>query len=77
MKTLIRDLIGGSPAEKPAIYKVGSPLSHVSPADPPVLTFHGTTDNVVPVEQARMIHKALALRRIPNELVLLEGKGHG
>lgn len=77
VKGVIRDLVGGMPGEKPSAYRAASPLSHVSPADAPVLTFHGTVDNVVPPDQARMLHKALDARRIPNELVLLEGKGHG
>ena len=77
VKPLIRDLAGGTLAEKPVVYEAASPLSHVSTADAPVLTFHGTTDKTVPVDQARMIHKALASNRVPNELVLLEGKGHG
>lgn len=77
VKGVIRDLVGGEPSEKPGVYREASPLSHVSAGDPSVLTFQGAADDVVPAEQARLLHRALESRRIPNELVLLEGKGHG
>lgn len=77
VKKVIRDLIAGTPDEKPELYRAASPLFHISPVDAPVLTFQGAVDRVIPADQARLLHKALSLKRIPSELVLLETKGHG
>jgi acetyl esterase/lipase len=74
---LLRNLAGGTRAELPAIYKDFSPLSHISPGDAPVLTFQGTRDELVPVDQARVLHAALDRARVPNRLDILDGKGHG
>lgn len=38
--------------EAPDAYRLGSPLFHLTPDDPPTLIFHGTLDSTVPVEQA-------------------------
>jgi len=74
---LLYDLAGGSREEKGAVYKDFSAVSHVAAGCAPVMTFHGTTDELVPVEQARILHKALDAAKVPNRLEILEGKGHG
>ena len=51
-----------------------SPLSLISDNVPPIITIHGTADNVVPYEQAINLHDALDTR---NRLVMLEGGTHG
>jgi acetyl esterase/lipase len=51
-----------------------SPLSLISDNVPPIITIHGTADNVVPYEQAINLHDALDTR---NRLVTLEGGTHG
>jgi len=74
---ILADLTGGSREAKAAAYRDSSPVTHVSPGDAPVLTFHGTKDELVPDEQARVLHRALDLAGIPNRLEILEGRGHG
>lgn len=51
-----------------------SPLAHVSPQAPPIISIHGTADRTVPYEQAVALHAALTTR---NRLVTLEDGTHG
>jgi len=46
-----------------------SPLTYVRPGLPPVLTFHGDKDPVVPVEHAIRLHQALNKAGVSNRLV--------
>jgi acetyl esterase/lipase len=54
-----------------------SPATYISPDDPPVLMIHGVEDSLVPVEQSRLYSQALTDAGIENELILVEGVGHG
>jgi acetyl esterase/lipase len=54
-----------------------SPVAHVSPDDPPVLILHGTADTTVPVAHAKSLVAALVSNRVPHEVHLFEGVGHG
>lgn len=54
-----------------------SPITHVSPDDPPTLIISGVTDKLVPIQQSRdMVHR---LKQSGVEAVLIEreGVGHG
>lgn len=74
---LIADLAGGTREERGSVYRDISPATRVTRASAPVLTFHGSSDPVVPVEQARVLHRALDAAHVPNRLDILEGLGHG
>ena len=54
-----------------------SPLHHVSGAVPPVLTVHGTADDVIPYSQSVRLHEALSNAGVSNQLVPIEGAHHG
>jgi acetyl esterase/lipase len=43
----------------------------------PMLTIHGTHDQLVPVAQATRLHEARRARGLPSELELVEGMPHG
>lgn len=52
-QSLVEDFLGGKTFdESPDIYKLASPLFHLTKDDPPTLIFHGTIDSTVPVVQA-------------------------
>ena len=53
-----------------------SPVSYVDAGDPPILTFHGTADPVVPVEQAELLHATLEKADVPQQLFIIEGATH-
>lgn len=54
-----------------------SPISHVSPDDPPTLILHGDADTLVPIQQARRFLEALGEQGVETELVVKADAGHG
>jgi acetyl esterase/lipase len=67
----------GDISKKEEIYRTCSPLTHVTPTVPPVLTIHGDADRVVPFVQATLLHDALNQNGVKNELHVVKGKKHG
>ena len=50
---VVEEFMGGKKFdESPDIYKLASPLFHLTKDDPPTLIFHGTIDSTVPIVQA-------------------------
>lgn len=70
-------LIGGPLLEHSDTARAASPVTYVTPDDPPVLTVHGTDDRTVPYDQAVRIDAALRKAGVPSTLVTIEGGGHG
>lgn len=62
--------------ENPALYREASPVTHVSPDDPPVFIYQGTDDKMVWTEHSRMFKAALDRAGVRNELYWLKGRGH-
>jgi len=54
-----------------------SPVTHISPDDPPFLIIHGDHDTVVPLEQSQILYSALIASDVPAELVIVHNAGHG
>ncbi|WP_165244043.1 alpha/beta hydrolase [Paludisphaera soli] len=54
-----------------------SPITHVSPDDPPVLMIHGDADDLVPLQQSESIAAKLKEAGVANELIVRPGAGHG
>ena len=46
--------------DDPAAFRRASPLHRVHPGAPPFLVIHGTADSLVPIEESRVFHRALA-----------------
>jgi acetyl esterase/lipase len=76
-KPLIKDFLGGTPTEKPEAVAKASPLTFVTSDDPPILTFQGTKDNLVPYNQAEKLTDAMTRAGVAGRTELLIGKGHG
>ncbi|MBN1936717.1 MAG: alpha/beta hydrolase [Anaerolineae bacterium] len=55
----------------------GSPVTYAAPGAPPFLIVHGDTDDVVPAEQAHLLHNALLKAGAQSELIILQNVGHG
>jgi acetyl esterase/lipase len=70
-------LIGGSGGELPDLYTDASPISHVSPDDPPVLLYHGALDWMVDVEQSRRLLAKLRAAGVTADLLEEPFSGHG
>lgn len=72
---LLAALLGPDPT--PDVKAAASPITHVSPDDPPTLSLHGTADRLVPYAQSVALHRALAEAGIPNRLITVARGGHG
>jgi acetyl esterase/lipase len=70
-------LIGGLLGANPEKAKAASPLTYVSPDDPPVLTAHGSADSIVPYDQAVRLDKALRKAGVRSYFIKVKGAGHG
>jgi acetyl esterase/lipase len=57
-------------------YREASPLSHVSPDDPPFLLIHGDGDKTVPFHQSELMEAALKKAGVPVKLIRVPGGGH-
>jgi acetyl esterase/lipase len=54
-----------------------SPINHVSSDDPPTLIVHGDADELVPIQQAKIIIEKLEDKGVQAELITKPGAGHG
>lgn len=70
-------LIGGALSANAEKARSASPVTYVSPGDPPVLAVHGTADTLVPFEQSVTLHEALKAAGVPSYLVAVRGADHG
>lgn len=53
-----------------------SAITYVTADDPPVLILHGTKDELVPIEQSRILHAKLQAAKVSTELLIIEGAPH-
>ncbi len=72
-------LLGGLRDGKvsPGIEKTASPVHYVSSDDPPLLVFHGDSDEVVLLDQSEHIVKRYTDAGLSANLVTVESAGHG
>jgi acetyl esterase/lipase len=54
-----------------------SPITHVTAETAPTLIIHGDADKLVPIEQAEVFVAKLKELKVPAELVVKKGAGHG
>ena len=67
----------GSLRDREGWARTVSPLSHVRPGVPPVITIHGDADSVVPYSHGVRLHEALAKAGVANRLMTIAGGQHG
>ncbi len=73
---LIEQLIGASQEEAPQAYLDASPVTHVHADAPPFFLFHGTLDQLVPLEHAEVFYEALREQGVHAELYQMRLRGH-
>ncbi|SDW21321.1 alpha/beta hydrolase [Paenibacillus sp. CF384] len=66
-------LIGGYVREHQERAKLASPLTFVTDAAPPFLIIHGTEDEIIPFNQAEILHEALH----NSSILAIKGANHG
>ncbi|MEZ5551154.1 MAG: alpha/beta hydrolase [Pseudomonadales bacterium] len=54
-----------------------SPILFVSEDDPPTLLIHGDADDLVPLEDSRMLEAELSKVGVTHELIVIQGGDHG
>ena len=69
--------LGDDPADDPAIYAKTSPMTYIKKAATPTLIQHGEFDKRVPIPNAYELRQGLEDRRVPVEMVVYKGYGHG
>ncbi len=63
----LKDFIGGSPHDSPAMlenFRLASPVTHVSPETPPTLLFHGGQDQLVSSKNMDFLAEKLELSHV-------------
>lgn len=53
-----------------------SPVSYVTPDDPPMLLIHGEHDSLVPLKQSELMKAELEREGVPAELIVVKHAGH-
>jgi len=67
----------GSLSNAEEVAKSVSPLTHVRPGLPPIISIHGDKDSVVPYSHSVRLHEALKKANDVEQLVTIEGGDHG
>jgi acetyl esterase/lipase len=69
-------LFTASRTEDPELWKMASPVTHVSKNSPPTLILHGTKDETVDRDQATDLATRLKEVGAEHEIMMIEGVGH-
>lgn len=74
---MVLDFLGCMPTDCPVTARLASPVTYVTPDDPPVLIIHGEKDTLVPFNQA--VRFAEKLKQAGNACALIKVKNaeHG
>ncbi len=75
-KPLVRDFLGGTVHDKPALAKTASPISHLSKDDGPILMIHATYDEIVPPTQVYRMIDAMGRIGVKGRAEIVPGLGH-
>ncbi len=74
---LVKELLDGKSFEQaPELYRQASPMAHLQQGAPPTLIFHGTLDEIVPIDQADSLSAKLKSLNVPHEYGRMEGWPH-
>jgi len=73
----VRDEFTGASGPGDPILKKISVVTYVEQGDPPVLMFHGDSDPFSSLEHPRRLNAALDKAKVPNQLIIVKGGGHG
>ena len=74
MRLIAQSVFGTKSSE--AILRRASPVSYVTPDDPPFLLVHGERDGMVPLRQSELMKAALEEQGVPVQLVVVKHAGH-
>ena len=69
--------LGELPGNTTTILSAASPVTYVTPDDPPFLIIHGEKDGYSPVEQAETLDAKLKAAGVSSKLVIVQNGEHG
>ena len=72
---LFDDFVGSDDRSGQA-YADASPITHVTPDAPPILSIYGSKDPIVDEAQPKAFHDALSKAGVEEELMIIEGAAH-
>ena len=72
-----RQYLKATPWDDPKIYADTSPMTYIKQAKTPTLVQHGEKDQRVPIPNAFELYQGLQDQRVPVELMIFRGFGHG
>lgn len=70
-------LLGGTPEEKPELYRERSPSTHLEHLKSPVLIIHGENDPRCPLQPVQKFYERAQELNLPVELEIIKEEGHG
>jgi acetyl esterase/lipase len=73
----LAQFLGGSPAERPRIYREASPILEATESGPATLLIHGGRDSLVYQKQSRMLCATLSRKHVAHYLLALPWMEHG
>ena len=68
---------GQLPGKNNPANAAASPVTYITPDDPPFLILHGDEDGVVPLDQAQVLNERLTAAGVPSTLVVVRNGQHG
>lgn len=72
-----RQYLKATPWDDPKIYADTSPMTYITSAKAPTLIQHGDRDQRVPIPNAFELYQGLQDQKVPVELMIFRGFGHG
>lgn len=72
-----QEWIGAPFAPTATAWLQASPMTHLSPGDPPILLLHSRNDSTVPWLQSQLCHNRMQQLQLTSELIIYPDGGHG
>jgi len=71
------NFMGVSAVGDSSLYAQASPINYISATSPPTIIFHGTSDDIVPIDESVRLQAKLQSFNVPNSFIIYQGEGHG
>jgi acetyl esterase/lipase len=76
-KSDVMKFLGGKTMDEQSdVYRLASPITHVTKDDPPTLVIHGSIDSTVPIDQAELLVDVLKNKGVEFDFDRVEGWPH-
>ncbi len=77
LNTAILFAMGEFPGTASTVNLAASPVTYITPDDPPFLIIHGEKDGLAPLEQAQVLDARLKAAGVSSQLVIVKNGEHG